>query len=60
MNEKFVTSSVIGLTRWLALGQYRVIPTEKNNARSGRKNLPHNYVIIINYAEKTYSTEDEK
>ena len=53
MNKKFVTSSLIGLTRWLALGQYRVIPTDKKNARSGRTNLPHNYVSIIQYAEKT-------
>jgi len=54
MNKKFVTSSLIGLTRWLALGQYRVMSTDKNNARSGRTNLSHNYVSIIHYAEKTW------
>jgi len=55
MFKKFVTSSLIGLTRWLALCQYRVLPANKNIVRSGRTTLSHNYVSIIrvHYAEKT-------
>jgi len=53
MNKKCVTSSLFGLNRWLALGQYRVTPIDKNNARSGQTNLPHNYASIIHYNEKT-------
>ena len=55
MFKKSVTSSLIGLTRCLALGRYRVTVTDKNNARSGWTTLPHNYVSIlrVHYTEKT-------